>query len=47
MTKTFYPSTAVVMVLYDIVTVLSLVYTVSQIRIQLTQNVGSQWILNR
>lgn len=40
--QAFYPKTAVVMVLYDIVTVLSLVYTVSQIRIQLTKNVASK-----
>jgi hypothetical protein len=40
--QAFYPKTAVVMVLYDIVTVLSLVYTVSQIRIQLTENVASK-----
>ena len=44
MTKAFYPSTAAVMILYDIVTVLSLVYTVSQIRIQLAKNVISKEI---
>jgi len=32
----FYPKTAVVMVLYDIVTILSLVYTIIQLKKQMS-----------
>ena len=41
MTKAFYPKTAVVLVLYDIVTVLSLVYTIIQLK---KANVGNRII---